>query len=63
MACYYKEMFGLGMLSTLFIFGAVFLWWDEIEILFKKIIIIMNKSINKGSFIKEREDKQWNLML
>jgi len=38
MACYYKEMFGLGMFATLFIFAGVFLFGDLIVEWFKRII-------------------------
>jgi len=48
MQCYYKEFFGLGMLATLFIFGTIFLFWDEVEKLFSRIQNILK--------VKKREE-------
>jgi hypothetical protein len=35
--CYYRGAVILGMMITFFIFAGVFLWWDEIEKLWKKV--------------------------
>jgi hypothetical protein len=57
MECYYNKVFGSGMLASLFIFGAIFLFWDAVEILFKKAQRILREKINNCEELKRIGDK------
>jgi len=40
MVCYYKEVFGLGVLASLFIFVMIILFWEGIDKFISKIKIV-----------------------